>query len=710
MLIFSIKYRYLKCSKKRTKYSMQKFILIIALLFCQLLLSQADDMTKGFKLLEKGDFELAESFFKAYLVEYPDNKTAKLCYGRAVGLSGEPEKANSMFKSLLVDYPGDFEIQINYNESFLWDKKFIEAEPLYKELVLENPENFGAVLGYANTLSNLKKYSKALEMVNRAIALQPENESAKVSRKYMKLGYANSYVNNQEYQKGINYLNEIFEDFPEDKDALLNLANVYLIIKDTEKAKDTYIRLATSPKDSITALNGIALAEHIGENDKEALRVAIQAKEKVNTIDDTKLKEQTYDRYVQALIWNNKYGKAKEEITVLEELYPEKNWFAALKATRGMYTADFKTSLANYDAILARDSASFDGNLGKANALFASDKIIPAYEAAFQTLKIFDKQKDAQGFIEKLNIQFTPSVEEHIAYTFDNGNNVAYSSNTSFNVPITTRLLTTLSYQYRNTENSVTLNKAQSHVLLGGISYKLMPKTNLKAIIGINNSSFTDVSYTQPVFDIKLQTQPFRLQSLDLGYQREVQSFNAELIEREIVMNHFGLNYNLGTNFKLGWYTQLMHTRQTDDNIRNLLFTSLYYNVFKKPAFKVGLNFQYITFKDQLPTIYFSPETYQAFELFGDLRGKFSDKTTYMLSAASGLQKVEEDDQTVIFRAEVGVKHQFNKRWNAEIYGKYSNIASATAAGFEFTEIGLKVKWLFLKEPFYFKKLKKNNE
>ena len=57
-----------------------------------------------------------------------------------------------------------------------------------------------------------------------------------------------------------------------------------------------------------------------------------------------------------------------------------------------------------------------------------------------------------------------------------------------------------------------------------------------------------------------------------LGYQREVQNFNADLIEREIVMNHYGLNYNLSTNFNLGWYTQVMHTRQTDANTRNLDF------------------------------------------------------------------------------------------------------------------------------------------
>ncbi len=685
------------------------FIFLVIIFFGQLVFAQEMDINKGFQLLEKGDFEEAETFFNNYLKTDPGNKTAKLCYGRAVGLSGEPAKANAMFNALLKEYPGDFEIQINYNESFLWDKKYEEAKPLYKELVAQYPENFGAVLGYANTLSNLKEYPQALEIVNNAIALQPTNESAKVSRKYIKLGYANAFVNQQNYEQGLRYLNEIFEDFPEDKDALLNLANVYLIIKSTEKAKETYKRYATNQKDSITALNGIALAEHIGENDKEALRVAELAKEKVQVVNDTKLTEQTLDRYVQALIWNNKYAQAKTEIKQLDIDYPNRDWVAALKATLGMYTANFKLSLANYDEILGRDSTSFDGNLGKANALFASDRIIPAYKGAFQTLRIFKDQKDALSFIDKLNVQFTPSVEEHVAYTFDNGNNVAFSSNTNFNIPITTKLQTTFSYQFRTTENSVTLNKASSHVLIGGIAYKIYPKTNLKAVFGINNSRFTDQSYTQPILDLKLQMVPFRLQNLDLGYQREVQSFNAELIEREIVMNHYGLNYNLGTNFKLGWYTQLMHTQQTDDNVRNLLFTSLYYNVFKKPAFKVGVNYQYITFQDQVPTIYFSPSKYQALEIFGDLRVDFSEKTKFMLSAASGLQKVEEDERTVIFRAETGVQHQFSKRWSGNVYAKYSNIASATAAGFEFTEMGLKVKWLFLKEPFFYKKIKPND-
>ncbi|MGS0524547.1 hypothetical protein ACU8V7_04415 [Zobellia nedashkovskayae] len=366
-----------------------------------------------------------------------------------------------------------------------------------------------------------------------------------------------------------------------------------------------------------------------------------------------------------------------------------------------------KKSVANYDAILKNDSASFDGNLGKANALFAADRIVPAYNAAFGTLKVFKDQKDAIGFIDKLNVSFTPTIDEHLAYTFDNGNNVAFSTNTTATVPLSTKFSTNLAYYYRTTENTVTDNKASSHVLSAGFDYKFLPKTTFKAVVGLNKSSFGAESYTQPVIDTKLLLQPFKLQNLELGYKREIQSFNADLIEREIIMNHFGFNYNLGTNFNLGWYTQAIHTTQSDNNTRNLLFTSLYYNLMRKPALKVGLNYQYLSFAEQVPTIYFSPEKYQAVEIFADLRGDISKNTQYMMSAATGLQQVEDDPNTVIFRAETGITHKFSKRFSGNLYGKYSNIASATAAGFEYTEIGLKLKWLITKKPLFYDKIAK---
>lgn len=684
-----------------------KKIVFYLLLIATVTVYAQEDLTPGFKMLEKGNFKEAKTFFKPLAQAYPTNKTILICYGRAVGLSGEPKVANTIFKGLLEKHPNDFEVQINYYESFLWANQFKEAKPLYADLVANNPKNFAAILGYANTLSNLKEYKEALKWVNKAIEVDPDNNSAKVSKKYIKLGYANYYVNNQNYKKGESLLKEILEDFKDDKDALLNLANIYLITKDVNKAKNTYYQYAKTPKDTVTALIGIALAEHIGEKDKIALETAINAKQKAEKIEDFELIEKSNERYVQALIWNRKFVSAKKEIEVLEEKYPNRNWVMSLKATLGMYTSKFKTSISNYNTILANDSLSFDGNLGKANALFASDKIVPAYVTTYKTLEIFPKQKDATGLIKKLNKNYTPFAEQQVSYTFDNGDNTALSLKTAAMVPLSTKFKTTVTYQYRTTENTTTNNKATAHLVQADVEYKLMPQTNLLASAGFNNSRFSNTSYTQPILQAKLQTKPLSFLNLDLGYQREVQSFNAELIEREIVMNHYSLIYNLSTNFNLGWYTQLIHTKQTDDNERNLLFTSLYYNVLRKPALKFGLNYQYITFKDQLPVIYFSPETYKAFELFGDVRGKINEKTNYFASAATGLQYVEEQDASSLFRAEAGLTHQFSERLTGDVYGKYSNIASATAAGFEFTEVGIKLKYYLTKKPLFLDKLKK---
>ncbi|QBA65581.1 tetratricopeptide repeat protein [Muriicola soli] len=662
-------------------------------------------MDEGFKLLENGDFEKAETFFDAYLQKEPSNKTALICYGRAVGLSGEPKKAIEHFEGLKGQYPQDFEIAVNYNEAFLWDGQYEKARPLYESLLDLYPDSFAVHLGYANTLGNLKEYPEALEWINKTISLDSTNSSAMVSRKYIRLGYADGLIKKKNYSKAEELLKENFSDFPKDKETLISLANLYLILKEVNKAKDTYIVMATTKSDSVRALNGMSLAEHIGKNDRRALSLAAQALEKAQLIHDDMLKNQTRERYVQSLIWNSSYGKAKTQIDSLEQVHSKEPWVKALRATLGMYTADFGVSIEEYDDILAIDSTSFDGNLGKANALFASDEIIPAYRAAFKTLSVFPGQSDAQGLVEKINGLHIPTTEARAFYTFDNGNNIAYGNQVSAKIPFSTKFRSTLSYTYRNTENTLTSNQALSHILLGGISYKIMPNTKLKAVAGFNFAGFDDRNYAQPILDLRLQMKPLKLQNLELGYQREVQNFNADLIEREIVMNHFGLNYNLGTTFDLGWYTQAMHTIQTDGNTRNLIFSSLYYNLFKIPAVKVGINYQYISFSEQLPTIYFSPEKYQAVEIFGDVRGSFSEKTSYYFNGAAGSQKVEDDHSSAVFRLEGGFKHQFAKRLDIELYGKYSNIASATATGFEFTEIGFKVQWKLTEAPLFYKKL-----
>ena len=517
----------------------------------------------------------------------------------------------------------------------------------------------------------------------------------------MLLGQANAYINAQEYTKSKIALEAIFLDFPEDKEALLNLANLYLITKEVAKVKASYYRYAKTAQDSITAFNGIALANHIGGDDKAALQVAHLNRNKVRQFNDFELTEHTYNRYVQALIWNRKFVTARKLIDSLNTAHPNRNWILALRATLGLYTGSPKKSVTHYNTIIAKDSSSFDANLGKANALFAAGRINEAYKAAQTTLDYYPQQKDAVQFIEKLDQMHTPTVEEQAGYTFDNGNNTAVFSATTAVLPLSTKFRTTLSYGYRDTQNTVTGSNATTHLVLGGLEYKVLPKTTLKTVLGISKASFMEESYTQPILDAQLLVQSFKLQNLSLGYQRQVQNFNAALIGLEIVQNNYSLTYNLGTNFGLGWYTQAIHTTQSDANTRDLLFSSLYYTVFKKPSLKLGVNYQYISFKNQVPTLYFSPESYQAVEFFSDFRTTISKKTKFMASTALGKQQVEETAFMPIFRAETALDYQFSRRLSANLYGKYSTIASATAVGFEFTEIGFKLKWMFLEKPVF---------
>ena len=678
---------------------------IILLVFLITSFMYAQDMQTGFTYLETGKYAKAESFFKAVLKDYPDNKTAKLCYGRAVGLQGESKKAVNIFTGLLKIYPNDFEIKLNYAEALLWNTNYTEAKTFYEGLIKENDQSFPALLGYANTLSNLKIYNEALIYVNKALDASLGNQNALTSKKYIYLGYAYQNQQTQNYADAERLLKENLSLFKDDKDTLLNLANLYLIAGEYDKAETTYNTIATNPNHKTAALNGLALVKHLKGKEKDALNISGQAYNTIQTLNDTKLIQQTKERYIQALIWNKKYKDAKVLIDELIETQPNGNWILALRATLNIYKSDFKKSVTDYNRILENDSSSFDGNLGKANALKALGKYDGAYQSAENTLTFYDNQKDATNFIKTLNTSFTPLWETKASHSFDNGDNKAYAVQTRIEFPTSTKFKWLASYGYRTTSNKVTNNDATSNDFSLGLAYQLLPNITFKGTTGVTSAKANTSNYTQLVVDVCFNIKPFKLQVLDIGYKSEIQNFNAELLDREIVMNNLYANYNLSTNFNLGWFTQYFYTWQNDNNTRNLLFTSLYYNILPKPALKAGLNYQYITFKNQVPTIYFSPKTFNAAEVFVNIiKDEAITKPNawfYELTAATGLQYIEDDSSQSTYRIQGKLGYKFTERALLNLYGTRSNIASATAAGFTFNEIGLRFKWYLSRKPVF---------
>ncbi len=664
----------------------------------------SQNMQKGFNFLEQGHYRDAELFFKDILKTYPENKTAKLCYGRAIGLQGQSEQAITVFTELRQLYPDDFEIKLNYAEALLWNKDFPEAKTYYETLITENDKSFAVLLGYANTLSNLKIYDEALTYVNKALEVSPGNNNALISKKYIHLGYASQYSKAQNYTEAETILKENLKLFENDKETLLNLANTYLMSNQFDKAEAVYNTLIQKPKNTLLSLNGLALVAHLMGKEKLALERSTEAYNGIPQARDTTQINPTKARYVQALIWNKKYKDAEGIIHNLNKKHPNKNWVLALRATLNIYKSDFGKSLEDYNRILENDSTSFDGNLGKANVLKALGLYEEAYQSAKNTLKFYDNQKDAKNFIKTLNTSFTPFLETKTAYSFDNGNNEAVSLEGKLEFPFSTTFKMMGSYHYRTTTNTVTKNKAKSNSVLFGLSYQLMPSITFNGNIGVSKADVSSEDYTQLLTDVSLHIKP-KLQSLNVGYKREIQSFNADLLDREIIMNHIYANYNLSTNINLGWYTQYFYTSQNDDNTRHLLFTSLYYNILSKPGLKGGINYQYITFKNQVPAIYFSPATFNAAEVFINLiRNELVIKPKqwfYELTAATGIQKIDTDNRQGTYRFQGGVGYKFSERCLANFYGTHSNIASATASGFTFTEIGLRFKWYLFNAPIY---------
>lgn len=683
--------------------AMKKRIFYVILLLLTFTAASSQNMKKGFTYLETGKYQEAETFFEKTLKKHPNNKTAKLCYGRAVGLNGDAPKAVGIFTEMLEDYPGDFEIKLNYAESMLWNKQFEDAENYYEKLASENATSFPALLGYANTLSNLKKYPEALKFVNKALKVLPGNPNAMVSKKYIQLGYADSLTKQQKYTEAIALLKDNLELFENDPDSQKNLVNTYLIAKQYDNAKQVYYDIATSKKDSIFSLNGLSLIAHFENKDKTALKISDQALSMLPMIKDTELEKQTESRHVQALIWNKKYKKAEKDINELMEAHPDKTWPVSLRATLNVYKGDFKNTIADYDKILETEESSFDGNLGKANALKASGKYNAAYAAAEQTLKYYDNQKDVLNFIKALDKSFTPYAEMKVAYSYDNGYNNAIYSQLEAAYPVSTSTTFRAIYSFRTTKNTLSQNSANANTFLAGATRQLMPNVALNAMAGFTTTNTQSKDYGQFLADISVNLKPFKLHTLEVGYIREMETFNADLLEQEIVKNNFYANYNFGTNYNLGWFTQYYYTAQSDGNVRNLLFTSLYYNIYNKPFIKSGVNFQAIAFQDQVPLVYFSPSKFRAYEVFVDILkdeyGTGSRSIFYNLNAAIGYQFIENDPKQGTYRIQAKLGYRFNSRLVANLYGVRSNIASATVAGFTYTEIGIRAKWYFMDKP-----------
>lgn len=675
---------------------MKTFLWLPLLLLAHFALAQ-DDLKPGFQLLDSGKFADGAQFFKTYLTTRDStNRTALLCYGRGIGLSGSPAEAQRVFSKLLQRFPGDFEIGLNWAESLMWARQYGDAKAYYETLIAQQSTSFAAVLGYANALSSLHNYANALTQVEKAIQIQPGNANALVSRKYMRLGLADQFSKNQKYGEAAPLLEAILTDFPADNDALFAKAQLLVTQEKYGEAADVYTLLLQKPENGPNAYLGLSYLSFLQKKKPLALTYANQAIAAAATRPDRYLKTQL--GRVSALGWNQKFRQAFTALDSLEARFPGNIDVAISRATLSVWSKQYGRGAELYKAALQQKPSSFDGNLGYADARHAEGNDTEAYRYVKKTLEYYPNQLDAMRFMQRLDAEHKPTASTHVFVSRDNGGNVStnYMLNGSFDLNTNFRV----NVGYRNREvGTVTEGKTASvQTMYGGFRTRL---TSFWAVAGnlgyvaLRKDSTLSHSYVNLINEFRLG----RFQMADLRYNRDVQNYTAGLVGYNITYQNVVGSYNLATPFKLGFYSQYIQSFYSDKNRQHSLFASLYYDLCYAPVAKIGINYQNIGFKNQLPTIYFSPKRFTSLELFGQLEnlGMPKQKVLYQLSVAGGTQQIEREAWQPTYRLSLHLGMRPMKQAEIMIYGQKSNIASSTVLGYSYSEAGIKAKWILMK-------------
>ena len=662
---------------------------------------RAQDMSDGFSMLSRGDFKEAEAFFNEILRRHPANKTARVCFGRATGLSGNTIKALTIFDHLLADYPGDQEVLLNKAEAYLWRKDADRATDIYYEILKADSTNFTALLGIANSFSMDQSYEKAWEYIQKALGIQPKNNQAKISGKYIRLGYANQLASEkQQFEKALGLVGQNLDEDPDDQESLSLLANIYLMSEDYVRSDSTYSLL----RDSIQSLKGKSKALHLLGRNREALQKAAEVRRLAR---DTGEVVQSNIVFVRALLWNNKIREARIMIDSMIAVYPDQVELLAGEAEVSMYEADFEKGYHSFSSYLEHLPESFTGNLGKADASHALGLDHQAYNYAYRTLMYYPGQKDAINFISKLNFLHSPRMHSGYSVGRASDGSSNYSLTIGGSLSLSPLLSTKAIYRQKNFEGAH-IEGIRSETMTISVTGQTNKRLKLSGSYSLINLYLGEGGSTQRSdVDISLNAKVNKIQQLEAGYQTEIQDFNGQLLRQNIKTVHYmvkNLMYWKVSGF--GWYSEIYHSNLSDDNKRNLIFTSLYKDITQKPALKAGFNFLMMSFEKNRPADYFSPLRYNQKEVFAafDLaNNKFIGLSGEI---AAGIQ--EADNQNPFsWRAKLNLKKELGN-FSFSATGSYSTISATQSAGFSFLELKGQLSWRINDTPIFDRKFRLN--
>jgi len=131
-------------------------------------------------IMEQHDYEAAIEHFKKGLEIDPDNLAARVSYGRALYLGGQPDAAEAQLNSVLAEDPQH--ILANFFLAVLWESRHKpeKAAARYQLILKLEPEHEGAHFYIANLLFHQGRFQEAAAQYRAALAASSEIPPARL--------------------------------------------------------------------------------------------------------------------------------------------------------------------------------------------------------------------------------------------------------------------------------------------------------------------------------------------------------------------------------------------------------------------------------------------------------------------------------------------------------------------------------------------------
>lgn len=676
---------------------MKRFTLLLFIF--PLLLSAQSPLQQGFNLMEKGEFGEATVFFQDYLQKVDKNdKTALLCYGRAVGLGGDVAKAQETFQALLQAYPADYEVTLNLGESYLWEKQAPKARVIYEQLVARDSNNFVALLGLANTYAALKEYEKSAVTIEKALKQDnPNKQNAKVSKKYILLALADTEMKNRELKKSKAIIENLLVLYPNDKDVLLLAATIELVSEKFARAKDYFSQAIVA--DSLIASQaylGISYSEFMLKKSSKALKTSELA------ISSAKDKTQLLNAYigkVNALGWNKKFKEAFILLDTLAVQYPQKWEVQSAVARLRVWNNQAKKGIEVYEQLVANDSLQREVIAGYVDALIANGWEKRALVEIDKQLLRFPDFYDLKKMQRKVQLNNSLQVKTQAYMSSDNGNNISQNLKTDIQLPSNGKFKPVLKVNIRKIADNDASQSAVTQIAVGGI-FKINNRLTSNVYVGLFSAKTTHNTFSQPFVDLSINKKMGKRQSIELGIKKDMQTYNSALVNQQLKSLDLRLMYATQSAKRLGLYTENIWSKYSDANTRFLSFASFYVNLKNEPTIKTGINATCLTFHNQVSSQYFSPKKYMSAELFIQSENMQvpSAKLLYQVNVAVGKQKIEDFSAQNMYRVNAKLGYRWADWGYCAAYFLRSNSVTTNALGYRYNEIGVECNIHFLKK------------